>query len=317
MEYKDYYATLGVTKTATTEEIKRAYRQLARKYHPDVNKEAAAEEMFKEVGEAYEVLKDEDKRKAYDQFGANWQQGQDFRPPPGWEFKDFTGNHRQSRRSAEGFSDFFEALFGGGDSGKTTHNYSYFDDELLVKGRDIRAKLVVSLEESYHGTKKAISLARHDISGGGGATTSLEVAIPKGILEGQQIRLEGQGDIAFEHGRRGDLFLEIIFKTHAIFTVKQRDVFLELPVTPWEAALGATLKIPTLGGPVEFKLPAGTQTGKKLRLKGKGLSSKNQIGDQYIVISIHIPKPETTAQKEIYEKMAKELPFNPRTHLGV
>ncbi len=319
MEYKDYYTILGVTKKATADEIKRAYRQLARKYHPDVNKNAEAEIRFKEIGEAYEVLKDKEKRAAYDQFGSNWKSGQDFKPPPGWEFTDFTRSQSRSEPSGEGFSDFFEALFGGTRRHTSSTNFSYFDSDLVERGRDIRAKLAITLEESFHGTKKGISLNRSGMSvlEKQGGSTSLQVTIPKGILEGQQIRLEGQGDIAMEHGRRGDLFLEIVFEKHPYFTVNQRDVSLNLPVTPWEAALGGTLKVPTLGGPVDFKLPAGSQTGRKLRLKGKGLSSHKQTGDQYVIISVHIPKPETSNQKAVYEEMAKMMPFNPRKHLGV
>lgn len=319
MEYKDYYKILGVAKDASPDEIKRAYRKLARKYHPDVNKDAAAEIKFKEFGEAYEVLKDKEKRAAYDQFGNNWKAGQDFKPPPGWEYRDFTGSHRRTA-SPEGFSDFFETLFGGGGGRRTTtSNFSYFDSDLVDRGRDIRAKLAISLEESFNGTKKGISLTRtaiHDMRGRD-VTSSLQVTIPKGILEGQQIRLEGQGDIAMEHGRRGDLFLEIVFEPHPIFTVNQRDITMTLPVTPWEAALGATLKVPTLGGPVDLKLPAGSQTGRRLRLKGKGLSSKNQSGDQYVIIAVHIPKAETEAQRKLYEEMARVMPFNPRKSFGV
>ena len=319
MEYKDYYKILGVAKDASQEEIKRAYRKLARKYHPDVSKDPEAESRFKEIGEAYEVLKDAEKRSAYDQFGSNWRNGQDFKPPPGWEFRDFTGSHRSAGSSQHGFSDFFEALFGQGRARTASQPFSFFDSDIIDRGRDIRAKLTISLEESFSGARKTISLARNIVHGSmvSSETTSLQVSIPQGILEGQQIRLEGQGDVATEGGKRGDLFLEIVFETHPVFTVNQRDVTMTLPVTPWEAALGAHLKVPTLGGTVDLKLPPGSQTGRKLRLKGKGLSSKASTGDQYVIIAVHTPKAETERQKELYREMAKIMPFNPRTKVGV
>lgn len=319
MEYKDYYKILGVAKDASQEEIKRAYRKLARKYHPDVSKDPEAELRFKEIGEAYEVLKDTEKRSAYDQFGSNWRNGQDFKPPPGWDFRDFTGSHRSTGAGQHGFSDFFEALFGQSRPRTTSQQFSFFDSDVVDRGRDIRAKLTITLEESFRGARKTISLARNVVHGSmlSTETTSLQVTIPQGILEGQQIRLEGQGDVTMETGRRGDLFLEIVFASHPLFTVNQRDVTMTLPVAPWEAALGASLKVPTLGGPVDLKLPAGSQTGRKLRLKGKGLSSKAHPGDQYVIIAVHTPKAETDRQKELYKEMANVMPFNPRTKLGV
>ncbi|WP_163337516.1 DnaJ C-terminal domain-containing protein [Desulfopila sp. IMCC35008] len=319
MEYKDYYKILGITKDATLDEIKRAYRKLARKYHPDVNKETGSEARFKEIGEAYEVLKDKEKRAAYDQFGSNWKAGQDFKPPPGWEFRDFTGSRSYSRSSPHGFSDFFETLFGGWRNQPEAEAFSFFHSDPFERGQDIRAKLSITLEESYRGSRKTISLSRDTISGGryGTETTSLQVSTPRGILEGQQIRLEGQGNARMEHGRRGDLFLEIIFEPHPYFTVVKRDITMTLPVTPWEAALGATIKVPTLGDPVDLKLPAGSQTGRKLRLKGKGLSSASQTGDQYIILAVHTPIPETEHQKELFKEMARLLPFNPRSKFKI
>lgn len=313
MEYKDYYKILGVSRDASQDEIRRAYRKMARKYHPDVNKSEDAEARFKEVGEAYEVLKDKEKRAAYDQFGSNWKAGQDFKPPPGWEFRDFTGSRRYSGSSPHGFSDFFEALFGRGPR-TSESDFSFFQSSGINRGRDIHAKLTITLEESYHGSRKTISLSRASLYGVGygSETTSLQVSIPKGILEGQQIRLEGQGDLLMEHGPRGDLFLEVVFEKHPYFTVVNRDISMVLPVTPWEAALGAKLKVPTLGGQVDLKLPAGSQSGRKLRLKGKGLCSRTQSGDQYVVVEIHTPKIENDRQRELYEEMARIMPFNPR-----
>lgn len=319
MEYKDYYKILGVAKDATQEEIKRAYRKLARKYHPDVNKEPDSEARFKEVGEAYEVLKDKEKRKAYDQFGSDWKAGQDFKPPPGWEFRDFTDTRRYDGATPHDFSDFFEALFGGGRSRPETGDFTFFHSDMFDRGQDIRAKLSITLEESYRGSRKTISMNRNAIHGDRchKETTSLQVTIPRGILEGQQIRLEGQGDARFERGKCGDLYLEVVFEPHPYFTVVKRDVTMTLPVTPWEAALGAKFKVPTLGGPVDLKLPAGSQTGRKLRLKGKGLSTARQSGDQYVVLAVHTPKPQTERQKEFYKEMARLMPFNPRNKFRV
>lgn len=319
MDYKDYYKILHVAKDASQEEIKRAYRRLARKYHPDVNKDADAEARFKEIGEAYEVLKDEEKRKAYDTFGSNWKAGQDFRPPPDWQdrfqYADF-GSRRGA--SSHQYSDFFESLFGGGRGHFSAEDFSSFDSQ-EHHGRDLHARVAITLEDSYHGTKRTITLNRTVNEGNGRLSTqpqSLHVTIPKGITEGQQIRLEGQGDAGMGRGTRGNLFLEIVFEPHPLFTVSKRDIFLVLPVTPWEAALGATIAVPTLGGNVDLKLPAHSQTGQKLRLKGRGLSSKNHIGNQYVTLAIHTPMAKTAEQKEFYEKMAKIMPFNPRSGFG-
>ncbi|MDP3479990.1 MAG: DnaJ C-terminal domain-containing protein [Desulfoprunum sp.] len=318
MDYKDYYKTLHIGKEASQEEVKRAYRKLARKFHPDVNKNADAETRFKEINEAYEVLKDEEKRKAYDTFGSNWQAGQDFRPPPDWE-NQFQGGRRGSRgASSPHYSDFFESLFGGRGH-FSSEDLSSFEQEYHDRGHDLHAKVSITLEDSYHGAKRTITLNRTVNEGNGRLSVqpqSLHVTIPKGIIEGQQIRLEGQGDAGMGKGPRGNLFLEIVFEPHALFTVSKRDIFLALPVTPWEAALGGTVSVPTLGGNVDLKLPANSQTGQKLRLKGRGLSSKNQVGNQYVTLAIHTPEARTDEQKELYEKMAKLMPFNPRSGFG-
>ncbi len=317
MDYKDYYKALGVAKDASQDEIKRAYRKLARKYHPDVNKDPSAELKFKEINEANEVIGDAEKRKAYDSFGSDWQAGQDFKPPPNWHaHRDgFSSQHG----SAEQFSDFFESLFGGGRGGFNPEEYSSFGRQQHDRGNDLHAKVAISLEDSYHGTKRTITLNRTVGDGNGGMSIqpqSLQVTIPKGVIEGQQIRLEGQGDVGYGRGPRGNLFLEIVFEKHAYFTVNKRDIHLVLPVTPWEAALGATIAVPTLGGHVDLKLPANSQTGRKLRLKGRGLSSKNQVGHQYVTLAVHTPPAETAEQKELYEKMGNLMPYNPRTGFG-
>ena len=313
MKFKDYYQILECKKDASQEEIKRAYRRLARKYHPDVNKDPNSETRFKEIGEAYEVLSDPEKRKAYDRFGSNWKEGQDFHPPPGWDdgytFKSaggsFSGTHD--------FSDFFEALFGGGRF-QTHQGAGFSHRQFRSKGEDIHAKLVIELEDSYKGSHRTITLNKSTVGPDGTVTNqpySLNVAIPKGIIQGQQIRLEGQGAPGIQ-GPNGDLFLEILFSEHPLFTLQNRDILFTLKVAPWEAALGATIKVPTLGGHVDLKIPENSQSGKKLRLKGRGLCSATQKGDQYVTLNVMIPPAKTTTQKEFYSKMAQLFSYNPR-----
>lgn len=319
MDYKDYYKILQVSKDASQEEIKRAYRKLARKYHPDVNKDANAELKFKEINEAHEVLKDVEKRKAYDTVGSNWQAGQDFKPPPEWATRFRSARSGSKGASPEHFSDFFESLFGGGSAHFSTREFSSVGEGFHDRGEDLHAKVSITLEDSYHGAKRTITLNR-TVGDGNGALTikpqSLHVSIPKGVIEGQQIRLEGQGEVGYGKGPRGNLFLEIVFEPHPLFTVSKRDIFLVLPVTPWEAALGATIAVPTLGGKVDLKLPANSQTGQKLRLKGRGLSSKTQVGNQYVTLAIHTPAAKTAEQRKLYETMAQLMPYNPRSGFG-
>jgi curved DNA-binding protein len=319
MDYKDYYKTLNISKGVSQEEIKRAYRKLARKYHPDVNKELDAEAKFKEISEAYEVLKDVEKRKAYDTFGSNWQAGQDFKPPPNWDSHSYRTSRGSQQRSPEQFSDFFESLFGRGQGSFSAEDLSSFGQGRAAKGEDLRAKVSISLEDSYRGAKRTITLNRTVDDGSGRLTIqpqSLQVTVPKGIIEGQQIRLEGQGNEGYGQGQRGNLFLEIVFEPHPLFTVSKRDIFLVLPVTPWEAALGAAIAVPTLGGSVDLTLPPNSQAGQKLRLKDRGLSSKTQTGHQYVTIAIHAPPAKTAEQKKLYEEMAKLMPYNPRSGFG-
>jgi len=320
MKFKDYYQTLDLKKDASQDDIKRAYRKLARKFHPDVNKSPDAEEKFKELGEAYEVLQDPEKRAAYDKFGSNWQAGQDFEPPPNWDagFEFSGGGFTQA--DASQFSDFFESLFGkssGPFHGRAGGYHPH--DTFHARGQDVHAKIVINLEDSYQGTQKTITLSRPVVDQNGHVGTTphtISLAIPKGIIAGQQIRLEGQGGQSIGQGKKGDLFLEIAFASHRLFTIDQRDIYLSLPVTPWEAALGATITVPTLGGPVELKIPPGSQTGKKLRLKGRGLSTAAHTGHQYITLAIVTPEPKTDAQKKLYEQMAQLMPNNPRSGLG-
>lgn len=298
MEFKDYYETLGVSKTASDEEIKKQYRRQARKYHPDVSKEKNAEEKFKAMKEAYEVLKDPEKRKAYDQMGSGYRNGDAFNAPPGWEYQN-TQDHQQHHAQAD-FSDFFESLFGQQHS-RARHQQSFAQD-----GEDQHSKIEITLEEAFRGGEKHIQLSQQ-----GGATRALNIKIPAGIMQGQQIRLSGQGTPGFNGGKNGDLYLEIQIKKHAQFSVDKKDIYLNLPITPWEAALGEKIEVPTLGGAIAFTLPVHSQTGQKIRLKGRGLPGKSP-GDQYVTLAIYIPEPKNAEQKALYEKMKSEMPFNPR-----
>lgn len=295
MEYKDYYKILGVSRNADAGEIKRAYRKLAREFHPDKNKSKGAEEKFKTINEANEVLSDPKKRQAYDSLGANWRGGSQFTPPPGWQ-GGFGGRGRHGHAGADpsGFSDFFSSLFGGaGGMGGGSPFGGGFDGGAV---QDTRARLSITLEDSYQGASRTISLSNG---------RNLNVKIPKGITAGQTIRLGEQG------GHGGDLLLEIEFAPHTQFKVEGRDIQCTVNITPWEAALGGKISVPTLGGEVELNLPAGTQGGKKMRLKGRGLPGTTP-GDQTITLQIVTPPATTDADKKFYAEMAQRFKFNPR-----
>ncbi len=316
MEYKDYYEILGVKKDASQDEIKKAYRKLARKYHPDVSKEPNADKRFKEIGEAYEVLKDPEKRAAYDRLGANWQAGQDFRPPPDWDAGfEFSGGGFTAG-NAEDYSDFFELLFGKRPGSRHTRSkYTTFKS----RGEDHRAKIFIDIEDSYRGSTRQISLQHPVVDPDGHVRLeerTLRVKIPKGIRPGQHIRLKGQGSPGIGGGPPGDLLLEVAFNPHPLYRVDGKDVYIDLPVAPWEAALGAKVKCPTPAGTVDLKIPPGSAQGTKLRLRGRGLPSKPP-GDFYAVLQIVLPPADTERAKELYRKMEKELAFNPRAGLGV
>ncbi|ANO52761.1 DnaJ C-terminal domain-containing protein [Woeseia oceani] len=312
MEYKDYYKVMGVKRDATQDEIKRAYRKLARKYHPDVSKESDAELRFKEVGEAYAVLKDPEKRTAYDQLGANWKSGQDFRPPPNWDqgFEFHGGNASQG--GAQDFSDFFETLFGRGDfrSAYTRADHRPF----ASRGEDTFAKIEIDLQDSYSGATRSVTL-KHTVIGDDGrpalSTRTLNVKIPKGVRPGQHIRLAKQGSPGAGGGESGDLLLEISFRPHPKFYVEDNDVYLNLPVTPWEAELGASVKTPTPAGDVDLTIPPHSKAGRKLRLKGRGLPGK-EPGDFYAVLQIALPRAESADQKKAYREFASAFAFDPR-----
>ncbi len=314
MEFKDYYKIMGVDRNATQDEIKRAYRKLARKYHPDVSKEPDAEARFKEVGEAYEVLKDPEKRAAYDQLGANWKAGQEFHPPPGWDagFEFSGGGFTGGDTSA--FSDFFEALFGREFGGAARRRSAY-----RAKGEDHHARILVDLEDAFHGANRTITLRVPEVDAQGHVHTrerSLKVHIPKGIRQGQRIRLAGQGAPGIGGAPAGDLYLEVEFKPHPFYRVEGRDLYLDLPIAPWEAALGAKVKVPTPGGVVDLKIPPNSKSGRKLRLKGRGIPD-SPAGDLYVVLQIVVPPAESEKAKALYHQMEQELKFNPRARLGV
>ena len=318
MEFKDYYQILGVGRDATQDEIKRAYRKLARKYHPDVSKEPDAEARFKEVGEAYEVLKDPEKRAAYDQLGANWKAGQDFRPPPDWDqgFEFHGGGFTDA--DAAGFSDFFESLFGRGGFGSSRRAGAYRQG-FRARGEDTHARILIDLEDAYHGATRSITLKHTELGPDGRPQVkerTLNVRIPKGVRQGQSIRLAGQGGAGIGGGPAGDLYLEIEFKPHPFYKVEGKDVYLELPVAPWEAALGAVVKVPTPAGAVDVKIPPNSSGGRKLRLKGRGIPAR-EPGDFYVVLQIALPKADTETARKAYEDCKKALDFNPRAHLGV
>jgi curved DNA-binding protein len=316
MEYKDYYKVLGVSRDASQQDIKRAYRKLARKYHPDVSKEPDAETRFKEVGEAYEVLRDPEKRAAYDQLGSQYQSGQDFRPPPGWDANFDFGGGDFTGADASAFSDFFESLFGGGRSRSYRQG---FGGGFSARGQDHYAKVRIDVEDAFEGGTRRLTLSLPEQGPGGAGTArerTLSVRIPKGIREGQQIRLKGQGMPGMGQGERGDLFLEVEFNPHPFYTVRGRDIYLDLPVAPWEAALGATVKAPTPAGPVELKVPAGSAQGSRLRLKGRGIPA-SPPGDLYAVLKIVLPPAKDENSRALYRKMAEEMAFNPREKLGV
>lgn len=315
MEYKDYYATLGVDKKASQDDIKHAYRRLARKYHPDVSKEANAEEHFKNVQEAYEVLKDPEKRKAYDELGSNWKQGQEFRPPPNWGDgqTQFYTSGGFSESDLGGFSDFFSQLFGRGRSRAHAFHGEEGFQGFEQRGQDQHAKISITLEEAFRGASRKIQLQLSGASRSGKPEIrTLNITIPAGATQGQQLRLAGQGGPGIGGAPNGDLYLEIDIETHPLFSVKGHDIYLTLPLTPWEAALGADVKIPTLGGAVGLKVAPGTKAGQQLRLKGRGMPAKPHPGDQYAVVKIDVPPAQTEEQRQIFEKMAQVFSFNPR-----
>jgi len=310
MKFKDYYEILGVARGATQDDVKHAYRKLARKYHPDVSKDPDAEARFKEIGEAYAVLKDPEKRAAYDQMGSQWKTGQDFQPPPDWDAGfEFSGRDFGAGAGAD-HSDFFEALFG-------RHARAAQRAQMHAKGPDHHAKVLIDLADAYRGAQRSISLRMPGLDAQGRGTLQerkLDVGIPKGIRAGQHLRLAGQGAPGLGEGAAGDLYLEIAFKPDPQFRVDGRDVYLNLPLAPWEAALGASVAAPTPEGPVQLTIPPGSAAGRQLRLKGRGIPG-SPPGDLYVVLAIVLPPANGESAQEAYRTMAKAFDFNPRTKM--
>jgi curved DNA-binding protein len=307
VEFKDYYQTLGVSKDASAEDIKRAFRKLAMQYHPDKAKgdKRKAEEKFKEINEAYEVLGDPEKRRKYDTLGAQWNQPEGFRPPPGWqEFRGAPGGV-EFHFGGTGFSDFFEQFFGGGRG----FGFSGFEETRVrpQPGADIEGDILVSLDEALRGSTREVTVRRVNPQTGQTETQTYRVRIPPGVYEGQRIRLAGRGHEGVAGGAAGDLYLRVKFANHPEFHVRDGDLYYDLPVAPWKAVLGARIKVPTLDGPVSLKIPPGTTTGQRLRLSGKGLPRKQGgRGDMYAVISIQLPEHTTPRAQKLWQELADE-----------
>jgi curved DNA-binding protein len=335
VQYKDYYEVLGVSRDASQEEISKAFKKLARKYHPDLNpNDKEAENKFKEINEAYEVLKDPDKRKRYDHLGADWQHGQDFEPPPGYENVRFTFGGG-GRGFDTGFSDFFETIFGdlfGEGRGFQRGRSAGFRESpfggagfggaghggrgYAGRGQDAESELELGLEEAYQGGKKTITLQQQVVDQQGMPRTqhrNLDVNIPPGVTDGSKIRLSGQGSPGMGGGQAGDLYLIVRLKPHPLFSVEGKNVVLDLPLAPWEAVLGTSISVPTLEGKVSMKVPAGTGSGKKLRLRGKGLGRGARKGDQLVRIMVKVPKQVSDEERRLWEQLAEKSDFQPRS----
>jgi len=340
IEYKDYYKILGVTRSASDDDIRKAFRKLARQYHPDVAKnKKEAEEKFKEINEAHEVLGDPEKRKKYDALGANWKQGAEFRPPPGWE--QFGGGGSRGSKGGRnggvefefggtGFSDFFEQIFGGRRGGGG--GFRFDQEDTAERGRDIEADIMVTLEEALKGSVRSISLRRGvacDQCGGSGAvgrkscsrcggsgqivkTESHQVKIPAGVTEGQRLRVGGKGESGAGGGACGDLYLTIRLAGHPDFRVEGDNLSHDLELAPWEAVLGAHVSVPTLEGAVSIKIPPGTQTGQKLRVRGRGLGKEGARGDLFVVARVEVPEKISDHERKLWEQIASESGFRPR-----
>ena len=312
MKFKDYYDTLGVTRDATQDDIKSAYRKLARKYHPDVSKAADAEARFKEISEAGEVLRDPEKRAAYDAVGRPGA-GTDFQPPPDWDAGfEFSGRGDEGFGAAD-HSDFFEALFGRAARARGAHRAGP-----QLRGQDHHAKVLIDLEDAYRGARRSISLRMPALDDAGHSVLqerTLDVNIPKGIREGQQLRLAGQGGPGLGAGApAGDLFLEIAFEPHPRFRVDGRDVYVDLPLAPWEAALGAAVTVPTPDGDIELTVPPGSAAGRKLRVKGRGIPGQ-PAGDLYAVLAIALPPAASESDRRAYAAFKAAFDFDPRASM--
>jgi curved DNA-binding protein len=308
MKYKDYYRVMGVDRKASADEIKNAYRKLARKYHPDVSKEPGAEEKFKELGEAYETLKDAEKRAAYDQLGSH-KPGQEFRPPPGWE-QQF-GDGRFSFGDID-LGDLFAGMTGG------MHRARPGGGKIRMPGQDHEVTAHITLEDAYRGTEVDLELTVPEYDEGGfprRVRRAFKARIPKGATDGQRLRLPGKGGKGLNGGRDGDLYLNIALHPHRLFRVSGHDLFLDLPLAPWEAVLGTSVQVPTLGGSVRLKIPPGTHAGRQLRLAGRGLPKPHAgEGDLYAIVQIAVPTVTSERERALYKELAEASTFNPRGH---
>jgi curved DNA-binding protein len=319
MKFKDYYEILGVSRDASQDDIKQAYRKLARKYHPDVSKEPDAEARFKELGEANEVLKDPEKRAAYDRMGRNWKSGQEFTPPPDWDAGfEFRGTGDGAPPEGMFDSDFFEALFG-----RRARQAGGRQRTMRAQGEDHHAKVAIDLRDAYHGARRTVSLSMPTLDDSGHVALrarQLEITIPKGITAGQHLRLQGQGGPGLGGAPAGDLYLEVAFSPDPVFRLDGRDVYLDLPLAPWEAALGGEVQVPTPEGSLTLTIPPGSAAGRKLRLKGKGIpggSADKPAGDLYAVLAIALPPAQTEAARAAYRALQEAHPsFNPRARFG-
>lgn len=333
VEFKDYYQTLGVTRTAGDDEIRKAFRKLARQYHPDVAKnKAVAEEKFKEINEAYEVLGDPEKRRKYDALGSNWNRAGGFAPPPGGRTAGAAGSHGpgehfEFRFGGTGFSDFFEQFFGS--RGSRFNGFPEFTEEttsnreepfrsgrsFAQRGEDIEGDILVTLDEVLHGSVRTVSLQRTEPRGGENQTRTFRVKVPPGVQEGQLIRVSGQGGMGQAGGKAGDLYLRIKFAKHPDFRVRGADLYYDLELAPWEAVVGANISMPTLECSVSLKIRPGTTAGQQLRLRGKGLPTKDgNRGDLFAVISIQVPTEANVEEQALWEQLARKSGFNPRKH---
>jgi curved DNA-binding protein len=322
MEFKDYYQVLGVARDAAEADIKKAYRRLVRQHHPDVSKAAGAEARMQDINEAWEVLQDAERRAAYDRLGQRWQGGAEFQPPPDWDTgSEFAGAPDNWSGDAAEHSAFFDALFGAahraGHRGAGQHRHPA-EAGFAARGGDQHARISVSLEDAFRGAERTLSLQGATRDGHGRSALherQLSVLIPLGIRAGQQIRLAGQGSPGLGGGPPGDLFLELQFEPHARYRIDGRDLYLNLPLAPWEAALGVTLPLATPGGALEVSVPAQSQPGRKLRLKGRGIpapAAGGTPGDLYLVLDVVLPPADTEQARSAYQRMAKDLAFDPR-----
>jgi curved DNA-binding protein len=341
VEFKDYYQVLGVPRTASSDDIRKSFRKLARQYHPDVAKDKKnAEEKFKEINEAYEVLGDPEKRKKYDALGEDWKSG-GFRPPPGggggasrtytWRSGQPGGGTEEFQFGGTGFSDFFEQFFGGGVGGFARRGG--FPDTEIERGQDVEADLMVTLEEAARGGIRPITLRRNTrcpqckgngevrgracstCSGSGqiSTTQNYKVKIPAGVRDGQRLRVAGQGEPGTGGAPAGDLFLRVRMASHPDFRIEGSDLYYDLDLAPWEAALGTSVSVPTLDTPVSIKIPAGTQNGQRLRVRDRGFGREGERGDLYVVARVQMPKQITEREKNLWEQLARESRFNPRS----